>query len=788
MARTIESPGIQISEFDLSLNATLPVGTNIFVQGFAPQGPTDELLNVTSISEFEQIYGTPTNAAERYFYHTAKQVFASPGNLLCTRLPYGLSGGEGYGNEYSALLYPVTATGVATEASTTTTQSVCGAGILSATIVQKITVSTLTGTMTYDTASTYAFGAPILISLTEEEYMTWEAGAISWANTSTSISTATTTVSAASGIVDAVVNSGSIANSVSGYGNAGNAGIILINKIKSANDQIHQGIYVALRDNTNFDDIDANGHLVYDSINSVNYDNSGAWAQVPTSTIEKSLTGLDIGDSMSEDLDVTAPPSFDTADYTDVILLQLARLQSTSFTSSPGVALQPAPIENYYGSLDAARQYTPKSSVVSMFVGTIVNEGSDRIQMKLNPNISTKGNWNANNTRKVVTVDSNMYAIGPTLASTGSNKYIGNVPLKLERSLRLAENRDQIPVDLVCEAGLGTIWTAGGTNNVTGASLGNGATEYNDETFLNGVIIPDPTSVFDSGNYLGDQTSGTSSIIAQQYNTIYNTFVQFAGETRKDCLFIADALKHIFVQDQLTTLANKANNFSQHIYWPLKNLFASANSNYSCTYGNWVSVYDNVLGKYTWLPFSGFEANIMAKMDSALQPWFAPAGLNNGIVRGITDIAINPTQKQRDLLYRISVNPVVLFPGDGYTVWGQKTLQKKPSAFDRINVRRLFLVMEKATNAIMRYFVFEPNTVFTRTRVVNVLTPIFEIPKNNEGVYDYLIVCDERNNTPTVIDANELVVDIYMKPVRTAEFILVNFYATRTDQNFSELI
>jgi len=194
------------------------------------------------------------------------------------------------------------------------------------------------------------------------------------------------------------------------------------------------------------------------------------------------------------------------------------------------------------------------------------------------------------------------------------------------------------------------------------------------------------------------------------------------------------------------------------------------------------------LGKYTWLPFSGFEANIMAKMDSALQPWFAPAGLNNGIVRGITDIAINPTQKQRDLLYRISVNPVVLFPGDGYTVWGQKTLQKKPSAFDRINVRRLFLVMEKATNAIMRYFVFEPNTVFTRTRVVNVLTPIFEIPKNNEGVYDYLIVCDERNNTTTVIEANELVVDIYMKPVRTAEFILVNFYATRTDQNFSELI
>lgn len=131
---------------------------------------------------------------------------------------------------------------------------------------------------------------------------------------------------------------------------------------------------------------------------------------------------------------------------------------------------------------------------------------------------------------------------------------------------------------------------------------------------------------------------------------------------------------------------------------------------------------------------------------------------------------------------------MVFFPGDGYTVWGQKTLQKKPSAFDRINVRRLFLVLEKATLAIAKYFVMEPNTIFTRTRVVNVLKPIFEIAKNNEGVYDYMIVCDERNNTAQTIDQNELIIDIYLKPVRTAEFILVNFYATRTDQNFEELV
>jgi phage tail sheath protein FI len=113
---------------------------------------------------------------------------------------------------------------------------------------------------------------------------------------------------------------------------------------------------------------------------------------------------------------------------------------------------------------------------------------------------------------------------------------------------------------------------------------------------------------------------------------------------------------------------------------------------------------------------------------------------------------------------------------------------KKPSAFDRINVRRLFLYLEKLVRQTMKFYVFEPNTVLTRTQVLNNLTPIFDRVKNTQGVYDYLIICDERNNTPEVIDQNELVVDIYLKPVRAAEFILVNFYATRTGQDFNELI
>jgi len=253
-------------------------------------------------------------------------------------------------------------------------------------------------------------------------------------------------------------------------------------------------------------------------------------------------------------------------------------------------------------------------------------------------------------------------------------------------------------------------------------------------------------------------------------------------------MFISDPLRQIFVNGNLKTLSVRNNSFNQNIYNPLKNLLNGVNTNYAAIYGNWVRSYDVFLDQDIWLPISGFAAAIFAKTDETAQPWVAPAGLNRGIINNITDLGFNPNQKQRDFLYTISINPVVFFSGDGYAIYGQKTLQNKPSAFDRINVRRLFLTLERATQQALKYFVFEPNSEFTRTRLKNTLTPILELAKNTQGLFDYLIVCDERNNTPDVIDRNEVAVDIYIKPVKAAEFILVNFIATRTGQNFQELI
>ena len=185
---------------------------------------------------------------------------------------------------------------------------------------------------------------------------------------------------------------------------------------------------------------------------------------------------------------------------------------------------------------------------------------------------------------------------------------------------------------------------------------------------------------------------------------------------------------------------------------------------------------------------SGVLATTYANTDSNYYCWYAPAGPDRGILTTIIDLALSPKQKERDQLYKISLNPIYQDPNMGYVVFGQKTLQSKPSSFDRINVRRLFLYLEKSTYKTIKWFLFRNNTYSTRMAIVNTLDPIFRSCQQNEGLYDYRLVCSEVNNTPDVIDANELKVSIYLQSVRTAEFILVDFYSTKTGTNFDELI
>jgi hypothetical protein len=246
--------------------------------------------------------------------------------------------------------------------------------------------------------------------------------------------------------------------------------------------------------------------------------------------------------------------------------------------------------------------------------------------------------------------------------------------------------------------------------------------------------------------------------------------------TRLDCFAILTVPK--------TTVVGAADPITDMV-----NYTASVGTNsYGAIYGNWKYQYDSYADKYRWIPMSGDMAGIYARNDATREVWFAPAGFNRGGIKNVSKFAVNPNKAQRDILYKNRINPIVNFPGDGPTVFGQKTLQVKPSAFDRVSIRRLFIYMEKAISTASKYFLFEKNTPFTRRLIAGMINPFLADIKGKEGLTDYLVVVDETNNTGEVIDRNELVCDIYIKPARDVEFMTLNFIATKTGVSFTELL
>jgi phage tail sheath protein FI len=197
--------------------------------------------------------------------------------------------------------------------------------------------------------------------------------------------------------------------------------------------------------------------------------------------------------------------------------------------------------------------------------------------------------------------------------------------------------------------------------------------------------------------------------------------------------------------------------------------------------------YDRYNDKYRYVPLNGDVGGLCARADFTNDPWFSPGGLNRGQIKNVVRLAVNPNKTQRDTLYKKGVNPVVTFPGEGTVLFGDKTLLAKPSAFDRINVRRLFIVMEKAIATSAKFQLFEFNDSFTRAQFKNLVEPFLRDVQGRRGITDFVVKCDESNNTGEVIDRNEFVADIFVKPNRSINFITLNFVAARSAINFSEI-
>ncbi len=284
--------------------------------------------------------------------------------------------------------------------------------------------------------------------------------------------------------------------------------------------------------------------------------------------------------------------------------------------------------------------------------------------------------------------------------------------------------------------------------------------------------------------YSDPQSIDVNIVIDANKSTTVKQYLLAMCEERADAVAVLDVPRSLVVNNK----GNEATDCKDYRLGLHSTYNFNENSSYVATYANWLNIFDKWNSKYRWVPASGHVAGIYVNTDDVSETWFAPAGLNRAILTQIRKLAWNATKGERDILYKNGLNPIISFPGQGTTVWGQKNMLDKSSAFNRVSTRRLFIIIGKAVATALKYFLFEPNDSFTRLAIINMIDPFLKDIVSRRGIFDYLIVCDQRNNTGERIDRNELWCDIYIKPTRTAEFIVLNLIATKTGASFTELV
>jgi phage tail sheath protein FI len=311
------------------------------------------------------------------------------------------------------------------------------------------------------------------------------------------------------------------------------------------------------------------------------------------------------------------------------------------------------------------------------------------------------------------------------------------------------------------------------TLSFAGGSDGKGEADVSVATVLRGYdLFKSAESVDVSLVMVGKSRGGVNG------EQVTNYLVDNIAETRKDCIVLTSP-------DRADVVNNNAGDEEDDVV-TFRNSLRS--SSYLVIDSGYKYQYDKYNDIFRWIPLNGDIAGLCVRTDATRDPWFSPAGFNRGQIKNIVKLAWNPELAERDVLYKNGVNPVATFPGQGTVLFGDKTALARPSAFDRINVRRLFITLEKAIAIAAKSSLFEFNDEFTRAQFVSLVEPFLRDVQGRRGIYDYRVVCDETNNTGEVIDRNEFVGDIYVKPAKSINFIQLNFVAVRTGIAFDEIV
>jgi phage tail sheath protein FI len=334
------------------------------------------------------------------------------------------------------------------------------------------------------------------------------------------------------------------------------------------------------------------------------------------------------------------------------------------------------------------------------------------------------------------------------------------------------------------------LWWASHVDNMTGAG------GLASQTYTNSNNLP--TSVSMSGG--SDGAAPTNAQLIQGYDyfssaedvdvslvlgadsnqTLAVHIINNICETRKDCI--------VCLSPEAADVVNNSSYAGKEAEDTIAFRNTLPSSSYAVMDSCWKYQYDKYNDVYRYVPMNGDTAGLMVRTDTTRDPWFSPAGFNRGNVKNVIKLSVNPKKAERDILYKAGINPVVTFPGQGTILFGDKTMLAKPSAFDRINVRRLFIVLEKAISTASKFTLFEFNDAFTRSQFRNLVEPFLRDVQGRRGIFDFRVVCDDTNNTGEVIDRNEFIGDIYIKPARSINFIQLNFIAVRTGVDFEEVV
>ena len=759
--RTIQHPGVETREIDKSQYTPSIEGTYCLLAGYADKGEELNPLIVSNSQSFDTIYGYPTNEAERYFYYAGQEILRTGGTLVAAKLPYDNIISDNY--KAFGITFSTAETIVSSDRFDT---SVSGNQLID---------------VGYEKCSTLSVSP--LHNLSRSHYDQLQAG----------LTMDSATFPPGSGDMD----------------------FIIVNDTKEAVHGVNEnnGIFVAV-----VDPIDAmNIQRVLDS--SSNSDIMELLSGFSSPSNHDYIGGtydLSGNYTRSNDFTVDLFNTYDKTSISENIMRQFPTIEFLSggslinkeYSHHMGIVVCQAfsseqqegkfkvgIIEAFVGSIhDNARDLSTGQSI---YIADLVNAGSRYLKMFYNvqENNINSTSYGLQWSQEVQDNDTVLYKasdVYPLIGFTGAESVksiLGaSITSEMKKVYEKVSNIDEIQIDLVIDAGLSTIgqFTDDVTNTYIIDDQGNivsdsgGGILHSPSTYG----IYDPVTDVDPTDVLIQDSQSLAT-----WRQITSTMIDFCKDTRKDCMAIVDVPRHLVLEgDSKYIRPTKPDQTFSTSIGPKLKYITGLNSSYAALYGNWFRMVDGTTGTNFWIPQSVKMAGIYIYNDRIANIWDAPAGLNRGIIYGVNDLAYNPNDKDADQLYLKSINYAKKYPLDGFIAEGQKTTQVKPSAFDRVNVRRLFLRLERLVYEVSRYFVYEPNNYFTRRRLVDMVDPIFSRIKQQGGIYDYRIVCSEDNNTPDVIDRNELKIAFFIKPVKTAEFILVDFVAVRTGTDFNEVI